>query len=92
MPRTLSPQWRAELGEQAGAVYERYLDLLGNLTLSGYNSELYNYPFSAKRELLAGSHFVMNEWISAQQQWREAEMNARTTLLFESTKNIWARP
>ena len=92
MPQTLSPEWRAELGERADAVRERWLDLLGNLTLSGYNSELYNYPFSVKRELLSESHFVMNEWISAQQQWGEAEMNARTTLLFESAKKIWARP
>jgi hypothetical protein len=92
MPQTLSPEWRAELGERADAVRERWLDLLGNLTLSGYNSELYNYPFSVKRELLSESHFVMNEWISAQQQWGEAEMNARTTFLFESAKKIWARP
>lgn len=92
MPQTLSPEWRAELGEKADAVHERWLDLLGNLTLSGYNSELYNYPFSVKRGLLSDSHFVMNQWISAQQQWGEAEMNARSTLLFESAKKIWARP
>jgi hypothetical protein len=92
MPQTLSLEWRAEVGEKADAVHERWLDLLGNLTLSGYNSELYNYPFSVKRKLLSDSHFVMNEWISAKQQWGEAEMNARTTLLFDSAKKIWARP
>ncbi len=92
MPQTLTPEWRSELGENAESVYERWLDLLGNLTLTGYNSELSNDTFSKKKERLADSHFVLNEWISRQDHWREAEMLARTSLLFEGAIKAWPRP
>lgn len=92
MPQTLTPEWRTELAENADAIHERWLDLIGNLTLTGYNSELSNDPFLKKRELLTDSHFVMNEWISTQEHWGEAEMTSRTSLLFERARVAWPRP
>lgn len=73
-------------------MHERWIDLLGNLTLSGYNSELSNSPFQTKRNLLANSNFEMNKWIATRSQWTEAELRERTNLIFEKTRVIWARP
>lgn len=92
MPRTLNSEWRSMLGSSADAVYEQWLDLLGNLTLTGYNSELSNSPFPRKRELLKSSHFVLNKWIVEQNAWTGAEMFERTLYLFAKAKDVWAHP
>jgi uncharacterized protein with ParB-like and HNH nuclease domain len=92
MPQTLSLEWQAALGDKAHEVHDRWLDTFGNLTLTGYNSELSNSPFSKKRELLSDSHFELNKWIAAQGQWTEQEIRARTELLFEQARQVWARP
>lgn len=92
MPQTLNDEWRTMLGANAADVHERWLDLLGNLTLTGYNSELSNDPFPRKRALLRDSHFEMNKWIAAREQWTEAELRERTDLVFAKARAIWPRP
>lgn len=92
MPRTLNPAWKKVLGDRADDVHEKWLDLLGNLTLTGYNSELSNAPFAKKKALLGDSHFEMNKWIASREKWNEVEMRERTELLFERAKEIWPRP
>ena len=92
MPQTLNREWREELGDDADNIHERWLNLIGNLTLTGYNSQLSNFPFENKRKKLADSHFVINDWIASQPHWRETELQARTLILFERAIKIWARP
>lgn len=92
MPQSLNDEWRAMLGNDANEIRERWLDLLGNLTLTAYNGELSNSKFSKKRQLLADSHFEMNKWIAAQEAWTEVELRKRTELLFSQAKEIWVRP
>lgn len=51
MPQTLSPQWRHELGGEADdGVHAAYVNTIGNLTLTGYNSQYSNNPFADKRD------------------------------------------
>jgi hypothetical protein len=92
MPQTLTQRWRDDLGPDADVIYEKWLDLFGNLTLTGYNGELSNSPFPEKRQLLADSHFVLNEWISSRDKWGVAEMEERTSILFDKASEIWSRP
>ena len=40
----LSTEWRAALGEDWADVQQKYLHTLGNLTLTGYNSEYSDHP------------------------------------------------
>jgi hypothetical protein len=49
MPQTLTDDWRAHLGEDWETAHALWLHTLGNLTLTGYNSEMSNDDFSAKR-------------------------------------------
>lgn len=53
--KNLSTVWQKMLGEDWEAVKDKYLHTLGNLTLTGYNSELGDRPFSEKQELLKES-------------------------------------
>lgn len=92
MPQTLNAAWRTMLGVSADDIHEKWLDLLGNLTLTGYNSELSNDPFPKKKTLLIDSHFEMNKWIAAREQWTEMELRERTNLIFIQAKAIWPRP
>lgn len=92
MPQTLTESWSTALAPNAKETHERWLDLLGNLTLSGYNSELYNDPFEMKRELFQTSNFEMNKWLASQNNWTSDQMKDRTNVLFDKMKDIWSHP
>lgn len=51
--RNLSTAWQKMLGDDWESVREHYLHTLGNLTLTGYNSELGDHPFDEKQTMLA---------------------------------------
>lgn len=46
---TLSKEWQAELGTDWQRIQQTWLHTLGNLTLTGYNSEYSDRPFDFKR-------------------------------------------
>lgn len=93
MPQALSDEWRADLGvANADDIHERWLDTIGNLTLTGYNSELSNEPFAKKRVLLQDSHFELNKDIASCEIWSEDSMRNRALQLFEVAKESWRRP
>lgn len=48
MPQHMSAQWKADLGENAMEINERYLHTFANLTLSGYNLDYSNRPYNEK--------------------------------------------
>jgi uncharacterized protein with ParB-like and HNH nuclease domain len=50
--KNLSKAWQNMLGDNWEQVHDRYLHTLGNLTLTGYNSELGDKPFDVKKNML----------------------------------------
>ena len=52
--QNLSQAWRDLLGEEWQGVQESWLHTLGNLTLTGYNSEYSDRPFAEKRDMDGG--------------------------------------
>lgn len=54
--KNLSTAWQNMLGDDWQNVRDTYLHTLGNLTLTGYNSELGDKAFEEKKELLATVH------------------------------------
>ena len=52
--RNLSRAWRDALGEEWQTLQESWLHTLGNLTLTGYNSEYSDRPFAEKRDMEGG--------------------------------------
>ena len=49
MPQKLNSIWKNELGESYQEIHANYLNNLGNLTLTGYNSKYSNRPFKEKK-------------------------------------------
>ena len=50
--KNLSKAWQNMLGDNWEHIHDRYLHTLGNLTLTGYNSELGDKPFDVKKDML----------------------------------------
>ena len=95
MPQTLSEIWKADLGENYEEVHSKYLWNFGNLTLTGYNSELSNSPFSDKRNQENGyahSGFKMNLEIAQNEKWGAEEILARANRLADIAIKIWQYP
>lgn len=75
--------WRKEIGENFDIVYDRYLHTLGNLSLTGYNSELSDKKFKEKVVMIkAKSKFVvLNQDVIDKQNWNEKTITARADRL-----------
>ncbi len=91
LPQSLSPQWKQDLGETAEEIHAILVHTFGNLTLTGYNSELGNLPFSEKKAKLENTHIELNRWILQQANWGELEINNRAKTLLLKAKEIWTR-
>ena len=52
--KNLSPRWRNDLGEHWEEIHQKYLHTIGNLTITGYNSELGYLSFPEKRDINGG--------------------------------------
>ena len=50
----LSAAWKNGLGPEWERVHQTWLHTLGNLTLTGYNSEYSDRPFLEKRDMAGG--------------------------------------
>jgi uncharacterized protein with ParB-like and HNH nuclease domain len=92
LPQSLSDEWRGELGDHAEATHTRIVDTIGNLTLTGYNSEMSNLSFSVKKEKLKTTHIELNRWILEQDHWREKQILDRAERLLSQAKTLWSGP
>ena len=93
MPRSLTGQWKADLGENWENTHEIYLNTIGNLTLTGYNSELSNRSFQEKRDHVPGgfrdSPLHLNKSLAQAERWDEAAIKKRAETLLEKALKIW---
>lgn len=95
MPRTLSKAWRNELGVNADGIHARWLNTLGNLTLTGYNSQYSNNPFSDKRDRKDGfkdSGFRLNKYIASCEEWGPEQMEERYEAIWCRFLELWPMP
>jgi hypothetical protein len=89
MPRTPTDWWRQHLGEDWEAVHDQWLDTVGNLTLTGYNSELSNSDFAARKLQLQKSHVELNTYFATVETWDEQAIARRAEVLAERALNVW---
>jgi uncharacterized protein with ParB-like and HNH nuclease domain/predicted transport protein len=91
----LSGQWQAELGPEWQRVQETWLHTLGNLTLTGYNSEYSDRPFTEKRDMLGGfaqSPLLLNQGLGALPIWNEETICTRAARLADKAVTVWQMP
>jgi hypothetical protein len=92
MPQTLSEAWKAALGAEVDRIHADWLHRPGNLTLSGYNPELFNHPFAEKQKWYVDSHFVLTHELHDYKQWTEVEMRKRGEVLADAAAKQWIGP
>lgn len=93
MPQKLTLDWQDSLGEKAEDIHQRLLHVLGNLTLTGYNSKGGNKPFGEKKhKSYIDSNLQLNKDIIRHNKWTESEIEERTIQLAEKFVSIWKRP
>ena len=91
----LSAEWRESLGEDWEQVQETYLHTLGNLTLTGYNSEYSDHPFIKKRDMKGGfkeSPLYLNKSLGETETWNESTIESRANCLAKKAIEVWSAP
>jgi len=92
----LSQEWKNTLGENWQDIQAQWLHTLGNLTLTGYNSEYSDKPFEEKRDMEGGfakSPLKLNEYLRDQNLvWNEDAIKSRATILSNQAANVWVSP
>lgn len=96
MPQKLNDDWFEELGDNAEEIHEKWIHKLGNLTITGYNSDMGNSSFEKKRDGRHGfkkSGIRMNQDLALLDSWGEEEIEKRQKdLLNFSVYEIWKYP
>lgn len=95
MPQTFSKAWRNVLGGDADDIHERWLNTMGNLTLTGYNSQYSNNPFADKRDRKDGfkdSGYRLNKFIASCEEWGPEQMEERYESMWERFLELWPMP
>lgn len=77
--------WKKEVGDDYEKVYEAYLHTLGNLTITGHNSELGTKPFNEKKKIISENSKanILNKDVLAANQWTEKSIVYRAISLAE---------
>jgi uncharacterized protein with ParB-like and HNH nuclease domain/predicted transport protein len=91
----LSAAWREELGDDWQRVHEAKLHTLGNLTLTGYNSEYSDRPFAEKRDMEGGfkeSPLHLNDGLGSVTRWDEQAIDIRASRLSVLAATVWQPP
>ena len=91
-----SAEWREMLGDDRERVYEELINTLGNLTLTAYNSELSDAPFSEKKAHLKGGfnqdYLVISKKLHDLGVWDEDAIRGRAERLAERALEVWPFP
>lgn len=89
MPQKLTDTWRAALGKDAERDHQQLLHTLGNLTLTGYNSELSNSSFPEKQKHYAESNVGLNAELAVTPSWDAAAIRDRGNRLAQRVVERW---
>jgi uncharacterized protein with ParB-like and HNH nuclease domain/predicted transport protein len=91
----LPPKWQAALGTEWKRIQKTYLHTLGNLTLTGYNSEYSDNTFLEKRDMKGGfkeSPLRVNQGLGVLDRWDENAITERGNRMAEQALKVWIAP
>ncbi len=98
MPQKLTEEteeWERDLGENFKEIHDKYLHTIGNLTLTGYNSEYSNKSFKEKQGMEKGfkdSPLRLNQGLRDLESFGEEEIKKRANDLADLALKIWTYP
>lgn len=93
--KDLPEEWRKVLGDDWERIQATWLHTLGNLTLTGYNSEYSDHPFEKKRDMEGGfkeSPLKINEGLGTLSAWGETAIQARADKHAGLAAAVWCTP
>lgn len=81
--------WKKEVGEDYSNVYKKYLHTLGNLTITGHNSELGTKAFSEKKKIIQANSKanILNKEVLGAERWNETSILNRAKVLVDILVN-----
>lgn len=91
----LSSQWKKDLGQDWDYIHKNYLHTIGNLTLTGYNSEYGDHTFQKKRDIHGGfaqSPLKLNLGLGSLNKWDESSILKRAENLATIALEVWKEP
>jgi uncharacterized protein with ParB-like and HNH nuclease domain/predicted transport protein len=91
----LSAAWKAALGTEWERIQQTWLHTLGNLTLTGYNSEYGDRAFGEKRDMSGGfkeSPLKLNQGLGQLDHWNEDTIKTRAEKLAVMALDVWTAP
>jgi uncharacterized protein with ParB-like and HNH nuclease domain/predicted transport protein len=91
----LPAAWRQALGPEWQRVQQQWLHTLGNLTLTGYNTEYSDRSFTEKRDMAGGfreSPLKVNASLGLLEVWNEATIQERAGRLADQALAVWTAP
>ncbi|GAA6908316.1 DUF262 and DUF1524 domain-containing protein [Helicobacter pylori] len=95
MPQKLDEEWKKALGQDYERIHTQYLHTIGNLTLTGYNSEYSNKSFQEKQGMEKGfnqSPLRLNQSLRDLESFGEKEIEKRANDLADLALKIWTYP
>jgi predicted transport protein len=91
----LPAAWKAALGPEWERIQQTWLHTLGNLTLTGYNSEYSDRTFVEKRDMAGGfkeSPLKLNQGLGKLDCWDEQAIKTRADKVAGVTLDVWRPP
>ena len=95
----LSSEWREALGSDWQRVQQTWLHTLGNLTLTAYNADYSDRPFTEKRDMPAApekglqqSPLKLNQGLGVLETWNEDAIKVRAGKLADLAVSAWSAP
>jgi len=91
----LNQDWRQALGPNWEKIQQKYVHTIGNLTLTGYNSEYSDKFFTDKRDMKGGfreSPLKLNKGLANLDTWNEETILQRAESLAKEALKVWQYP
>lgn len=91
----LNQDWRQALGPDWEKIQQKYVHNIGNLTLTGYNSEYSDKFFTDKRDMKGGfreSPLKLNKGLANLDTWNEETILQRAESLAKEALKVWQYP
>lgn len=95
MPRTLTAAWKTELGADFEEIHSTWINRIGNLTITGYNSRYSNRSFQDKKTIEHGfdsSPYRLNDFVKKNDKWGLDQLRERNAQLTQRAMELWPMP
>ena len=85
-------KWQKYLLNIRDSEYNEYMNKIGNLTLTKYNSELSNEPFDKKKEFYKDSGYKITRDLASNTEWNSATIKERCASMAKEALILWPVP